>query len=121
MKTTKTYQGRIELRDCGSGGNSALFLSSLDQPLSEDLEWMRGKRVTVRFWITDMERTRSEAAAGAMMGAPGYAYVELRTYHSDHPWASLVDERLTVCGYALLEELKRCAGNWLILEIEGNE
>ncbi len=113
----RTYQGFLSLRSWGEA-DDILYLSSLHDPLAEELGWMRCKNVSVRYWITDKQCTRDEAVEAAVLIAMGAADVKLQSWYSDTTGYLWTDEDLNVGGHNLLAELKSNVGKWLILEVE---
>ena len=113
----KTYTGLLSLHSFGEAYD-ILFISSVGEPLAEELQWMVGKQATVRYWITDTQASKDEAKEdfirqlyGAADGKFGSRYSEITGYL----WT---DEELNVGGHDLIAELKSYAGKWLILEVE---
>jgi len=113
----KTYHGLLSQHSYGET-DDALFVSSVDEPLAEELEWMNGKQVTVRYWITDKECTRDEAQEAAMLIVMGAADVRFYACYSEITGYLWTDEDLNVGGHNLMDELKSGVGKWLVLEIE---
>ena len=112
----KIYKGLLSLRTWGDA-EDILYLSTLKDPLVEELKWMARKRVSVRYWITDKPCSINEASVAAMMTAMGDADVNLQSFYSEITGYLWTDEDLVVGGHDLLEELKSSAGKWLILEV----
>jgi hypothetical protein len=113
----KTYEGLLSLHAYGQA-DDILYLSSVMEPLAEELQWMVQKKVTVRYWISDRQCSKEEISAeftkvlfGASDGQFGARYSEITGYL----WT---DEELKVGGHDLIMELKSFVGKWLILEIE---
>lgn len=113
----RTYGGRLEERDHGEA-TDILFLSGTDEPLAEALEWMTGKQVCVRYWITDKQVTTDEAQEEFLKRLLGAADVKFRSHYSDITGYLWTDEDLNVGGHDLLYEFKGHLGEWLILEVE---
>lgn len=113
----ETYQGLLSLHSCGEA-DDILFLSSLSDPMAEELGWMRGKQVTVRYWVTDKPCTRDKASEAAMMIVMGKADVYFNSRYSELTGYLWTDEDLNVGGHNLLAELRSNVGKWLILEVE---
>lgn len=116
MAETRTYQGLLSLHSFGEA-DDILFLSSVTDPLAQELGWMRRKQATVRYWITDKPATKEQAQddfigtlSGVADGRFGARYSEITGYL----WT---DEELNVGGHDLIRELKSHVGKWLILEI----
>lgn len=95
-----------------------LFLSSLKSPLAEELEWMSGKNVTVRYWITEAPCTKEQAIESAMLIVMGFTQVNFWSRYSELTGYLWTDEDLIVGGHDLIAELKSHTGKWLIMEIE---
>lgn len=120
MDKKMTYVGLLSLRQWGEA-DDILFLSSVREPLADELSWMQGRKVTVRYWITDKQCSREEAAAEAAMTALGAADVEFGARYGDMTGYLWTDEELKVGGHDLMAEFRSRVGNWLILEIELHE
>ena len=115
--TNKIYQGILSFRQWADE-YEILFLSSLRRPLAEELSWMAGKKVTVRYWITDKQCTKEDACEAHMMTVMGCADVNLEAHYSEITGYLWTDEYLNIGGHDLLDELKSNIGKWLILEVE---
>lgn len=115
---TNTYQGLLCLHGYGEADN-ILFLSSLEKPLAEELEWdIKKKTITVRYWITDKQCSRDEAQEAFMKRVFGMAECDFESHYSEITGYLWTDEDLKVGGHDLLAELKSHIGKWLILEID---
>ena len=114
---TKTYQGLLTEHSYGEA-DDILFLSTVSDPLAEELEWMRGKQVTVRYWVSDNEATKEEASEDAMKQVMGKADGEFGARYSEITGYLWTDEELKVGGHDLLDELRSGVGKWLILEVD---
>ena len=95
MMRNETYQGLLSLHSWGEA-DDILFLSSLSEPVAEELGWMSGKQVTVRYWVTDKPCTRDEAAEAAMRIVMGEADVVLDSRYSEMTGYLWTDEDLNV-------------------------
>ncbi len=113
----RTYAGWLEERDHGEA-DDILFLSGTEEPLAEILEWMAGKQVCVRYWITDKHATADEAQEEFMNRLMGAADVKFLSHYSDVTGYLWTDEDLNVGGHDLLREFRSSLGKWLILEVE---
>lgn len=113
----RTYTGLLSLHSHGEA-DGVLFLSSLEEPLAEELEWMAGKQVSVRYWITDRECTKEDAQRLATLEIMGIGEAEYGARYSEYTGYLWTDEEITVGGHDLLAELKSHAGKWLVLEVE---
>jgi hypothetical protein len=114
---TKTYQGLLSIQPHGEY-DEALYISSVDAPLADELAWIAGKIVTVRYWITDKPCTKDEAQEAAILQIMGLADVDFGARYSEATGYLWTDEELNIGGHDLLAELKSNVGKWCILEIE---
>jgi len=112
-----TYNGLLSLQSCGEA-EDILFLSSLKDPLAEELQWMCGKNVTVRYWLTDKQATKEAANEDFIKQLVGDARVKFLTRYSEITGYLWTDEELNIGGHNLIDELKGSVGKWLILEVE---
>ena len=117
MKKTRTYTGLLSLHSWGEAYDM-LFLSSLSDPLAEELEWMGRKTVTVRYWITDKPATKEEAQEDFIGKIVGRAESKFGSHYSELTGYLWTDEDLKVGGHDLIAELRSNVGKWLILEVE---
>lgn len=113
---TRTYMGLLSLHSDGEA-DDVLFLSSLRDPLAEELGWMARKRVSVRYWITDHQCTQEDAQKLATLQIMGIAHTDYVARYSEITGYLWTDEEIKVGGHDLLNELKSHVGKWLILEI----
>ena len=113
----RTYTGRLSLHSHGEA-DDILFLSSLEDPLAEELEWMSSKQVSVRYWITDRECTKEDAQRLATLEIMGIGEAEYRARYSEITGYLWTDEEIKVGGHDLLDELKSHVGKWIVLEVE---
>lgn len=117
MSESKTYSGWLALHGYGEA-DDILFLSTLREPLAEELEWIAYKEVSVRYWITDKEATKDEAQESFVRKLFGEAEVKFGARYSEITGYLWTDEDLNVGGHDLLAELRGHVGKWLILEVE---
>jgi len=117
MAEVKTYEGWLSLKDWGEG-EDILFLSGTDEPLVDELEWMRHKKVTVRYWITDAEVTKKEPQKCHLQTLYGDAHVWFESVYTEATGFLWVEEELQIGGHDLAIELKSASGRYLILIIE---
>lgn len=113
----RAYAGWLEVHDQDEAMD-ILFLSGSEEPLSETLEWMAGKQVCVRYWITDKQATADEAQEEFMSRLIGVADVKFWSHYSDVTGYLWTDEDLNVGGHDLQREFRSHLGKWLILEVE---
>ncbi len=118
---TKTYQGFIKIKDyCYNEENvpNLLFLSSLEKPLVEELQWMVGCSVAVRYWVTEQKATKEQAEESLFRTIIGKADGCFQARYSEATGYLWTDAELKVGGHELFDELYAFGGKWLILEID---
>jgi len=113
----KTYTGWLDVRDYGES-DDVLFLSGIDEPFAEELEFMSGGKVTVSYWISDVETGVDAIKEQAISQILGAANVEFHARYSDITGYLWTDEKLNIGGHNLLDELKSSVGKYLVLEVE---
>jgi hypothetical protein len=116
MNKTVSFWGRISEK-CIGESDPVLFVS--DSSLIGDLEpLIKGKFVSVRYWISGEEKTKEEAEFDFIETLLGIADCELDIRYSEDTGYLWTNEDLLVGGHDLLSELKSFIGKWLILEID---
>ena len=113
----KTYNGMLSLHKHGYD-EEVLFLSSLKEPFAKELEYLCGKQVSVRYWITSEKQTKDEVNENFVKQIMGMADVEFEPVYSDITGYLWTNEDLYIGGHDLISELKSHIGKWLILEID---
>ena len=113
----KSYRGLLSSHSHGDS-TDVLFLSSIADPLAEELKWMHGKNVTVRYWLSDVDAEKDSVDEEFLKVMSGYADVEFWARYSEITGYLWTDEELTIGGHDLMWELSSNEGKWLILEIE---
>ena len=115
---TRTYSGWVRLFDDGEG-QDIVTLSCLDKvALADDLAWINGLCVSVRYWIADKEdtfETITEMSQRILMGDATAEYCARYSEITGYLWT---DENLIIGGHDLIEELRSSVGKYLILIIE---
>lgn len=124
MTSIDTYEGTIEVSSHGES-DDVMFLNNPvgpgyenDDPLAKRLDWMSGKRVTVRYWVADKMCAKEDAIASFLGSIDGDADVRFHVAYSELTGYLWTDEDLNIGGHDLIYELKSHAGKWLILEVE---
>ena len=113
----KTYEGLLCHHAYGEA-YGILFLSSVEEPLAEELSWMSGKNVSVRYWVSDKQGTKEEINEDSMKAIMGLANTKFGARYSELTGYLWTDEKIRVGGHDLLLELNGFVGKWLILEID---
>jgi hypothetical protein len=111
------YEGEIIERDYSST-DDALSLSTLNKPLAEELEYITGRNVTVRYWLSKRQVSFTELkteAVKVIMGGFKSEFYERYSEYTGYLWTT---QELMVGGHDLLGELETYVGYWLVLEIE---
>lgn len=126
MTAQKTYQGRIKIRDHGDAMD-ILFVETLpapdygDDPFAEILEDdlnLLGRFVTVRYHISEEQRTLEELEENAIKVMAGAADARYKDHHSDVTGYLYTDEELNVGGHDLLAELGSNDGQYLYMIVD---
>lgn len=115
----KIYKGKIEVRNFGDS-DDVLFISTINDPLAEELEWICGKEITVKYWISSVELTTEQAKMGFLNKLYGAGEADYEARYSELTGYLWTDEELTVGGHDLLDILKQSDGEYIILEIHDN-
>lgn len=115
--TTYTYEGLLSIHNVGDSSN-VLFLSSMKDPLTDELSWISGTQVTIRYWVSDKQVTKDEANDTFMQICMGGSRVRFSAHYSELTGYLWTDEDLIVGGHDLLDELKSYEGKWLIMEVD---
>jgi hypothetical protein len=113
----ESYEGRLSVHDHGES-DDVLFIETYPEPLAEILEWISGKNVSVRYWVSNEKATKStvnEEFVKTLFGAGDSNFNARYSELTGYLWT---DEDLNVGGHDLLDELKSFDGYWIILEIE---
>ena len=117
MPKLREYSGLLSLHTYGEA-DDILFLSSVSEPFCEELQWMVGKSVTVRYWLTDKPCTKEEAQAEWIQHIFGKADGDFGARYSELTGYLWTDEELNVGGHDLMKRLRGGVGKWLHMEIE---
>lgn len=114
----ETYSGLLSLHSYGEA-DDILFLSSFTDPFAEVMQTQIARKlVTARYWITDKQVTRDEAAEAFLRHVTGQAECDFGSHYSEYTGYLWTDEECRIGGHDLIRELKSHVGKWLILEIE---
>ncbi len=111
------YKGTITEGDF-SENYDALFIGE-GEPIAKILEEeINGKEVSVRYWISDTEKTKQELQEGFLKNLFGAIDAEYQDAYSDYTGYLWTDENLKIGGHDLLEELRSNLGKFIWLEID---
>lgn len=112
------YKGVIKERHYGEN-DFALFIGDSDEPIAEILqERINRKQVSIRYWISDTEKTKQELQESVLKNLFGAIDAEYRDSYSDLTGYLWTDENLMVGGHNLLEELRSNIRKFIYLEID---
>lgn len=114
----KVYNGLLCLHRCDEDHDTILFLSNIEEPLAEELSYLKGKNVTIRYYISDIKMTKEELDKAIINKLFGLADVDFGSNYSDYTGYLWTDEELKIGGHDLIEELKNNIDKWLYLEVE---
>lgn len=112
------YKGFIEKK--GKGENDdALFIGDMECPLAEEFESkLQRKKVSVRYWISDNEKTKDQIQEGALKKIMGIVDADYGDRYSEITGYLWTDQELNIGGHDLLAELSSCKGKFVYLEID---
>jgi hypothetical protein len=111
------YKGIITEGDF-SENYDALFIGE-GEPIAKILEEeIQGKQVSVRYWISDTEKTKEELTENMIMTMAGAVDADYSDRYSDVTGYLWTDEELNIGGHDLLSELRDNAGKFIWLEID---
>lgn len=118
--TIKVYQGYLEMRETEITNyekDSFLSLSTSDYTLTQDLEWITGRQVTLRYWVTNRKCSIKEAITQHTKLCLGYATAKFEVNYSELTGYLYTDECLNIGGHDLLQELENNVGKYIIIEV----
>ena len=112
------YSGFI--REGSKGENDdALFIGELDEPIAEIFQdEINGKEISVRYWLSDIEKTKEQLQEGFLKKLFGAVDAEYGDVYSDYTGYLWTDENLKIGGHDLLDELQNNIGKFIWLEID---
>ena len=113
-----TYTGLLCEHHYGPDYKPVMYISSLLDPLMEELEWVVGKQAAVRYWVTDQKVSKAQAIAAFVREACGIADGQLRIGHGEMTGPYMIERDFKVGGHNVMAELREHLGRWIILEIE---
>ena len=88
-------------------------------PLTEELDVICNKQVTVYYYITDQQCSLEQAQEQFLRSMyTGKADCEFSVYYSEITGYLWTDENLVIGGHDLLDEIRSHIGSYLLLEIE---
>mgnify|MGYP001561316929 CR=1 FL=1 len=112
------YKGFITERSKGEN-DDALFIGDMEYPLAEEFETeLQGKQVSVRYWISDTEKTKEQLQEGALKTLIGAVDADYGDRYSEITGYLRTDEELKIGGHDLLAELSSSKGKFVYLEID---
>ena len=112
------YKGFI--KEASKGENdAALFIGEIEEPIAEVFEErIQGKQVSVRYWISDTEKTKEELTENMIMTMAGAVDADYSDRYSDVTGYLWTDEELKIGEHDLLAELQDNLGKFVYLEID---
>ena len=117
VPNTIIHEGWITIHDFGETSD-CVFVGNDRNPLPDELDYLNGKTLSARYWITDQKATKDEAIEQFLRRIDGSAEIEFHAHYSDITGYLWTDINLTIGGHDLLQELASYAGKYLILEID---
>lgn len=89
--------------------------------LSETLEELNDKQVTVRFYISDEERSKSEMQENLILSIAGGVEAKYGDAYSEYTGYLWTDDELKIGNHDLIETLANYDGKYCYLEIDIHE
>lgn len=112
------YKGFIKERP-ERENDFALFIGDGDEPVAKKLEdQISGKQVSVKYFISDSEKTIEELTENFIRLISGDAEAEYSDAYSEYTGYLWTDEKLYVGGHDLMWELHNNIGRFIYIEIE---
>lgn len=115
----KTIDGKIHVGDWFE--NSDAVLIDDRGPIAKELDWLCGKKVSIRYWITNERITKPAAQEIFLKKLFGEADICYESHYSEYTGYLWTDEDLNIGGHDLLNELRSSDGKYLILEVEAHD
>lgn len=118
----KTLQGQLITRDNGDSYYSLCLTSIDDEPIArylrEELREIIGKQVSLKYWISDKSKTKSQLKEDFIRNYYGDLEVEYFDHYSEYTGYLWTDEEFNVGGHDLINELRSYEGKYLYMIIE---
>ena len=112
------YKGLIAEQSKGEN-DYALFIGEMEEPIASEFEEeMQGKQVSVRYWISNTEKTKEELTENMIMAISGSVDADYGDAYSDYTGYLWTDEELKVGGHDLLDELRSNVGKYVYMEVD---
>jgi hypothetical protein len=112
------YKGLITETSRGEN-DDALFIGDMEYPIAEEFkEEIQGKQVSVRYFISDTEKTKESLTENLISSIAGDVDADYGDRYSDISGYLWTDEELTVGGYDLLTELRSNIGKFVYMEVD---
>lgn len=115
------YKGYISEKRYGEH-DDAVFIGESDMPLAEIFyEDLEEKQVSVRYWISDLMRTKQdlqEEFLKTLFGDVDANYMQRYSEITGYLWT---DEELNIGGHDLIAEIRGNVGKYIYLEIDVHE
>lgn len=118
MKKQLIYKGIIKKQRKGEN-DDALFIADMEYPLAEEFEIeLQDKQVSVRYWISDTDKTIEQLQEGAFKTLIGSVDADYGDRYSENTGFLWTDEELNIGGHDLLAELSSSIGKFIYLELD---
>lgn len=112
------YKGFINERGKGECYN-ATFIGEMDNPIAQEFEEsLQWKQVSVRYWISDTEKTKKELTENMILAMAGAVDADYTDRYSDITGYLWTDSKLNVGGHDLLSELECSIGKFIYMEVD---
>lgn len=113
----KIFKGVITESDYGEYW-AAIFVGGSEEPFAKQFDEMfSGKRVSVRYWISDTEKEIDELKINQLLKIVGSVEADYSDAYSDITGYLWTDQMAKVGGHDLLNELQTNIGKFLYMEV----
>lgn len=113
----ETFAGKIWSGTQGENDN-ALFIGYSSTPFADTFQQFNSKQVTVRYWVSDKEKTKSELLKDTILRISGSVDADYGDAYSELTGYLWTDEKLNVGGHDLLSELRSSIDKFLYMEVD---
>ena len=114
------YKGFISERERGEHYD-AVYIGDTDEPIAFELESINRKQVSVRYFISDTEKSKNELTENFICSLAGATNADYSDRYSDLTGYLWTDEELNIGGHDLMKEIKENIGKYIYMEIDVHE
>lgn len=113
-----TYKGLVTENTRGEY-DDALFIGEMKEPIAYEFKKeIQGKQVSVRYWISNVEKTKEELTKNMIMTMVGAVDADYDDVYSENTGYLWTEEDINIGGHDLLAELRTNIGKFVYMEID---